>query len=220
MYTVPDRPEHRRRAEKTAAMIEAGFRKRCLAPAATNRTRRRREALRRCAAGLQPPWLGASRQMGELAAEFVEAANQSSYDRDELLEVAKTIVARTDSRTAAELSWAILSVIAQAQARNPAVAAGGLETNAGLALLESEMLAMLALRARPTAADIRFEAGQCLLETTHLMLQATGHGCRSNNAVRVLGNGHQQVARTRFRQARHWGDPPFPGGRSYWPHPS
>jgi hypothetical protein len=31
------------------------------------------------------------------------------------------------------------------------------------------------------------------------MLQATGHGCRaaragSNNAVRVLGNGHQQVA--------------------------
>jgi hypothetical protein len=53
--------------------------------------------------------------MGELAAKIVEAANLSSYDRADLLEVAKAIVARTDSRTAAELSWAILTVIAQAQ---------------------------------------------------------------------------------------------------------
>jgi hypothetical protein len=30
--------------------------------------------------------------MGELAAKIVEAANQSSYDRADLLEVAKTIV--------------------------------------------------------------------------------------------------------------------------------
>jgi hypothetical protein len=42
--------------------------------------------------------------MGELAAEIVDAANQSLYDRADLLEVAKTIVAKTDSRSAAELA--------------------------------------------------------------------------------------------------------------------
>jgi hypothetical protein len=65
--------------------------------------------LRRRAAALQhprrQPW-EASRPIGELAAEIVEIANQSFHDRADLMEVAKEVITKTDSRTAAELSWA------------------------------------------------------------------------------------------------------------------
>jgi hypothetical protein len=55
--------------------------------------------------------------MGELAAAIVEAANRPHHDRDDVLDLAKEIVAKTDSRTAAELCWAVLSVIAREQAQ-------------------------------------------------------------------------------------------------------
>jgi hypothetical protein len=58
--------------------------------------------------------------MGELAAEIAEiAATRPLHDRDALLAAAREIIDRSDTRTAAELSWAILSIIAQAQARQP-----------------------------------------------------------------------------------------------------
>jgi hypothetical protein len=57
--------------------------------------------------------------MGELAAAVVEAANHPSRDRDDALRLAEEIVAKTDSRTAAELCWAVLTVIARHQARRP-----------------------------------------------------------------------------------------------------
>jgi hypothetical protein len=46
--------------------------------------------------------------MGELAAELIELANRSHHDRDDMIAAAKTILARTDSATAASyagLSW-------------------------------------------------------------------------------------------------------------------
>jgi hypothetical protein len=59
--------------------------------------------------------------MGELAAKIVEAANQSSYDP-------RPPGSRKDNRrstgAAAEVAWAILAVVAQAQAQTPAVAEG------------------------------------------------------------------------------------------------
>jgi hypothetical protein len=51
----------------------------------------------------------------ELAQAIVEAA--SRRDRDDLIKVAESIVARTDARACAELSWAILTVIAELQAK-------------------------------------------------------------------------------------------------------
>jgi hypothetical protein len=57
------------------------------------------------------------RLMGELAAKIAEAANQSSYDRADLLEVAKGIITKSNTSAAAEIAWAILTVIAQPQAR-------------------------------------------------------------------------------------------------------
>jgi hypothetical protein len=53
--------------------------------------------------------------MGELAAEIVAAANRSLYDRDALLAAAREIVAKSGTSAAAEIAWAILSVVAQSQ---------------------------------------------------------------------------------------------------------
>jgi hypothetical protein len=57
--------------------------------------------------------------MGKLATEFVDAADRSHHDRDDLMAVARDIVAKTDTRIAAEIAWAVLSVVAQSQARQP-----------------------------------------------------------------------------------------------------
>jgi hypothetical protein len=77
--------------------------------------------LRRRAAAVQheSPPREALRLMGELAAKIVAAANRSFYDRDDLLKVARDIVAKSSTADAASLAWAVLSVIAQAQARQP-----------------------------------------------------------------------------------------------------
>ena len=45
--------------------------------------------------------------------------NQSSYDRPDLLKVAKTIVAAPGA--AAEVAWAILAVVAQARLSAPTI---------------------------------------------------------------------------------------------------
>jgi hypothetical protein len=80
-------------------------------------------ALRRPAAAVQhsferKPW-EASRPMRKLAAEFVDAANRSHHDRDDLMAVAREIVAKSSTADAASLAWAILSVVARSQARQP-----------------------------------------------------------------------------------------------------
>jgi hypothetical protein len=49
--------------------------------------------------------------MGELAQEIAEiAATRPLRDRDDLIKAAREIVAKSDTQTAAELAWAVLSV--------------------------------------------------------------------------------------------------------------
>jgi hypothetical protein len=57
--------------------------------------------------------------MGEPAQDFVEIANRPIHDRDDSMAAAREILAKTDTSTAASIAWAVLTLVARAQARQP-----------------------------------------------------------------------------------------------------
>jgi hypothetical protein len=55
--------------------------------------------------------------MGELAQEILDLANRPHHDHNDLIKIARGIIARSNAVDAAELAWAILLAVAKLQTK-------------------------------------------------------------------------------------------------------